>query len=82
MIYRVMVKKTNSEHPSYTFWNMTVLYCGTSLEDARIEFLKSKANDQRYGYGNRASETVIEQFESEPDEIGSDEAAEVEVDTE
>jgi len=49
------------------------------LEDARVEYLRARASD--YGsYGNRAKETVIEQLESEPEDIDSEESEEVEID--
>lgn len=79
MIYRVTVKTTSSVQPgSGTFWQREVAYCGTSLEDARIEFLKSQPADYWYGYGNRCRTTEIEQFESEPDEIDSTDSEDVE----
>ena len=79
MIYRVTVRTTNSLQPLSTFWNADVVYCGTSLEDARVEYLRARASD--YGsYGNRAKETVIEQLESEPEDIDSEESEEVEID--
>lgn len=79
MIYRVTRKTTNSVQPSSTFWNKEVLYCGTDLEEARIEYLRSRPSDHWAGYGNRAAETVIEEFESSPEEIDSEESEEVEV---
>lgn len=69
MIYRVMVRTTGSMQPSATFWRYTVLYCGTSLEDARIAYLRSEVEDRGGHYGNPAQETIIEQHESEPEEI-------------
>lgn len=78
MIYRVTVKTTGSKQPSGTFWNREVVYCGTSLEEARIEYLRHEGHDYG-GYGNRARETEIEAFESEPDEIDDRDAAEIEV---
>jgi hypothetical protein len=80
MIYRVMAKKTGSLQPGKgnTHWNRTVLYCGTSLEDARIEYLKSRAEDFGGSYGNAERDTVIEQFESDPDEIDDEESEEIE----
>lgn len=79
-IYRVTVKTTGSVQPGRgaTFWDRSAVYCGTSLEDARIVFLRERVSDYWAGHGNRARETVIEQFESEPDEIDSTDATEVE----
>lgn len=69
MIYRVIAKKTGSYQPGENHFGCTVLYCGTSLEDARIAYLKSEPDDEYRGYGNRYRSTEIEQFESEPEEI-------------
>lgn len=81
MIYRVIVKTTGSLQPGYgsTFWNKDVVYCGTELEEARVAYLREEAMDYGGGYGNRCRETVIEQFESDPDEIDDTTAAEVDV---
>ena len=76
-IYRVLVKKTGSLQPNCTFWNNEVLYCGTDLEDARVAYLASVACDV-FGYGNPATRSVIEEFESNPEEIDSVEANELE----
>ena len=77
-IYRVLVKTTGSLQPNCTFWNKEVLYCGTDLEDARVAYLASVAKDNGGSYGNRATETEIEEFESEPEKIDSLEANELE----
>ena len=80
MIYRVTVKTTGSVMPSGTFWQREVVYCGTDLEEARVEYLKSRPSDYWCGYGNRARETVIEQFDSTPEEIDTEDGEEVAVD--
>lgn len=79
MIYRVTVRTTNSMQPGQgqTFWQSDVVYCGNSLEEARVEFLRHKPTDHWAGYGNRARETVIEESESEPDEIDNGDPSEV-----
>lgn len=79
MIYRVTVKTTDSVQPGRggTFWQSEAAYCGTSLEEARVVFLRETHRDYGGGYGDRARKTVIEGFESEPDEIDSTEANEV-----
>lgn len=84
MIYRVTKKTTNSVQPGSggTCWQLEVLYCGTSLEDARIAYLSNRPADYWYGYGNAAQDTIIEQFESEPEEIDSEESEAVEVEDE
>ena len=79
-IYRVVVKKTSSLQPNgNTFWNKEVLYCGTNLESARIAYLTSETKDGGGGsYGNQSIKTKIEKFESNPEEIDSVEANELE----
>lgn len=74
MIYRVTVKTTGSVQPGSggTFWNREVVYCGNVLEDARIAYLKSNASDYGGSYGNSARNTIIEGFESNPDDIEDD----------
>lgn len=81
MIYRVTVKTTSSVQPgkSGTFWNRETTYCGTSLEDARVEYLRSLNEDYGGSFGNRCRETIIEAFDSEPDEIDSTESEAVDV---
>ena len=80
MIYRVTVKTTGSVQPDRsTFWQRDVIYCGTDLEAARVAFLRSKPEDVWRGYGNRCRTTEIEEFESEPDEIDSEESETLEV---
>lgn len=81
MIYRVTVKTTGSLQPGTgaTFWQRDVVYCGTDLEAARVEFLRNRATDHGGSYGNRCRTTEIEEFESEPDEIDSEESETVDV---
>lgn len=80
MIYRVTVRTTGSVQPRSggTFWQRDVRYCGTSLEEARVVYLREVAADRGGSYGNPCRTTDIEQFESEPDDIGNETAAEVE----
>jgi hypothetical protein len=80
VIYRVTKRTTGSVQPGrgQTFWNRETLYCGTSLEDARVAYLAAKNGEEWCGYGNRACEIDVEQFESEPEEIDSAEASAVE----
>lgn len=79
-IYRVVVKTTGSLQPNgNTFWNKEVLYCGTSLESARVAYLGSLPNSCGGSYGNRATETEIVEFESEPEDIESTEHQELDV---
>lgn len=82
MIYRVSVRSTGSVQPVATFWNREVLYCGTSLEEARIAYLESELQDYWHGYGNSARETKIRKFESEPEEIDDTTSTGVEVEVE
>lgn len=79
MIYRVTIKTTGSIQPGrgQTFWNREVLYCGSSLEDARIAYLRSLATDHGGSPGNRCRETEIEGFDSEPDEPSDTSSVEV-----
>lgn len=81
MIYRVTIKTTNSLQPGSggTFWQRESVYCGASLEDARIAYLENEVKDYGGSHGNPVRETVIEEFESEPDEIDSTESEEIEV---
>lgn len=83
-IYRVTKKTTGSLQPGSgsTFWNRTVLYCGTDLTEARIAYLASVPTDFGGGYGNRCQTTEIEEFEAEPEEIDSTTGEPVEVDDE
>lgn len=82
MIYRVLVRSTRSLQPDCTFWEREVLYCGTNLELARIAYLESEPGDFWHGYGNSVRETLIRQFESEPEEIDDTSSAGVEVEVE
>jgi len=70
-IYRVVVKTTGSLQPSSTFWNRETVYCGPSLRDARVAYLRSETQDHGAGYGNRARETTIERHDAEPDDIAT-----------
>lgn len=81
MIYRVTVRVTGSLQPGRgsTFWDRTTVYCGTSLEEARVQYLASINDDYGGSFGNRCRETLIEQFQSEPEEIDSTEAEAVDV---
>lgn len=81
VIYRVTIRTTGSVQPGRgaTFWQSEVIHCGTDLEEARVAYLRSRPEDYGGSYGNKARETVIEQFESEPEEIDSEACAEVEV---
>jgi hypothetical protein len=76
-IYRVTIKTTNSKQPSGTFWNREVAYCGPSLRDARVAYLREEASDHGGGYGNRYRETIIEAFDAEPEEIDDREPVEI-----
>jgi hypothetical protein len=80
-IYRVVVRTTNSVQPGNggTFWNRQVAYCGPSLRDARVAYLREEASDFGGGYGNRARETLIEKFDAEPDEIDDTNSESVEL---
>jgi hypothetical protein len=68
-IYRVIVRTTGSRQPSGTFWERSAKYCGPSLRDARVVYLREEADDYGGGYGNRCRETYIERFAAEPDDI-------------
>jgi hypothetical protein len=78
-IYRVLVRNTGSFQPrNESYWSTKVLYCGTSLEDARVAYLASVVCDGGSSFGCPAIRSVIEEFESEPTEIDSTEALELE----
>lgn len=76
MIYRVTIRNTGSLQPGRgnTYWQTESVYCGASLEEARVAYLREVVSDHGAGYGNPVRETRIEQFESEPDEIDDDAA--------
>lgn len=78
-IYRVTVKRTISKQPGGdTYWTRDVIYCGPSLLDARVAYLREVAMDVSGSYGNPARDTVIEGFAADPDDIDdttSDDAA-------
>lgn len=72
MIYRVTIKRTNSLQPGRddnSYWLSEVVYCGNDLEKARIEYLKAPNYEHFYGFGNSACRVIIEQFESDPEDI-------------
>lgn len=70
-IYRVRVRTTNSLQPgrSGTHWTQDVLYCGPSVRDARVAYLRSEPNDFGGSYGNSTRETIIERLAAEPDAL-------------
>lgn len=70
-IYRVIVRTTNSLQPGYgaTSWQREVVYCGPSLCDARVAYLREEPNDRDGSYGNSCRETRIERHDAEPEEI-------------
>ena len=78
MIYRVTIRTTGSMQPGSggTFWARQTIYCGPELQEARIAYLREVNADYGGSYGNRARETLIEQFASDADEI--DDTTEVE----
>lgn len=81
-IYRVIIRTTNSVQPGSggTFWQRQVVYCGPSLRDARVAYLREKATDHGGSYGNPARETKIEQFDAEPDDIADTQVTDVDDD--
>lgn len=70
-VYRVMVRTTGSLQPRGTFWQNQVVYCGPSLRDARVAYLREEAADYGGSYGNRARVTVIEAHAAAPDDIAT-----------
>lgn len=50
-----------------------VLYCGINKTQARVTYLSSKPNDFCNGFGETASKTVIEEFESYSKDVRSEE---------
>lgn len=70
-IYRVIVKTTGSLQPGRgtTTWERMVVYCGPSLRDARVAYLREEVADYGGSYGNRCRETLIERHDAEPDDI-------------
>jgi hypothetical protein len=81
MIYRVTVYSIDSfqQDDRASGWKTEVLYCGTSLEQARIAFLTSQPHDVHSGEGHPHRTTIIEQFESEPAKIDSVKAEKVKI---
>ena len=73
MIYRVIERTTNLYRNQFTYWDHKVLYCGINNTQARVTYLSSKPNDYNNGFGETASETVIEEFESYSKDVKSEE---------
>ncbi len=73
MIYRVIERKTNLYRNQFTYWDNKVLYCGINNTQARVTYLSSKPYDYNNGFGETASETVIEEFESYSKDVRSEE---------
>ena len=63
MMYRVIVKTTNSVQPSGSFWQSKVLYCGCNRSEARQVYHGSAPADSGGSYGNRCRKTVMERIE-------------------
>jgi len=74
MIYRVIEQTTDLYRNQFTYWKKKVLYCGLSKTQARVNYLSSKPNDYNNGFGEIASETVIEEFDSYSNDVKSEEA--------
>ena len=72
MIYRVIIKKTDLFRNQFTYWDNKVLYCGINNTQARVTYLSSKPYDYNNGFGETASETVIEEFESYSKDVKSE----------
>jgi hypothetical protein len=72
MIYRVIERTTNLYRNQFTYWDKKVLYCGINNTQARVNYLSSKPNDYNNGFGETASETVIEEFESYSKDVRSE----------
>ena len=69
-IYRVVVKTTGSLQPGGTTWQRRAIYCGPSLRDARIAYLREEPDDRGFGgYGNASRETIIERHDARPEKI-------------
>ena len=73
MIYRVIERTTNLYRNQFTYWDNKVLYCGINNTQARVTYLSSKPYDYNNGFGETASETVIEEFESYSKDVKSEE---------
>lgn len=78
-IYRVIVRTTGSVQPSGTFWKREPVYCGPSLRDARVAYLREEVNDRGGSYGNPARETIIERFEADSEDIEDVKAEEIDI---
>ena len=72
MIYRVIEQTTDLYRNQFTYWKKKVLYCGINKTQARVTYLSSKPNDFCNGFGETASETVIEEFESYSKDVRSE----------
>lgn len=79
MIYRVTVKTTGSLQPSGTFWDKEPVYCGDDKAEARTHYLRERTKDYGGSYGNRSRDTIIESFESDPDELDDETAVDSDV---
>jgi len=73
MIYRVIERTTNLYRNQFTYWDNKVLYCGINNTQARVTYLSIKLNEYNNGFGETASETVIEEFESYSKDVRSEE---------
>lgn len=78
-IYRVLVRTTGSLQPRWTSWQNRVVYCGPSLRDARVAYLREEAADYGGSYGNMARQTLIEEHAAEPDDITSTDGEQIDV---
>ena len=72
MIYRVIEQTTDLYRNQFTYWKKKVLYCGINKTQARVTYLSSKPYDYNNGFGETASETVIEEFESYSKDVRSE----------
>jgi len=73
MIYRVIERTTSLYRNQFSYWNNKVLYCGINNTQARVTYLSSRPNDYNNGFGEAASETIIEEFESYSKNVRSEE---------
>jgi hypothetical protein len=81
-VYRVIVKTTDSLRPrrGTTTWSQNVVYCGLSLRDARVAYLREVASDYNESFGP-ARVTKIERHEAEPDNIHATHGEPIDADT-
>lgn len=79
MIFRVIERTTNLYRNEFTYWNNKVLYCGINKTQARVNYLASKPNDFCNGFGETASETIVEEFEGYSKDVRSEELISSEV---